>query len=47
MNHRMIRVLTCLGMMSALLLTMASTGFVSAAADFPTPDLGTKIRVDK
>jgi hypothetical protein len=45
MNHRMIRVLACLGMISTLLLTMASTGFVLngyqklyAAADFPTSD---------
>jgi hypothetical protein len=51
MNHRMMRVLTCLGMISALLLTMTSTGFISngyqkvyAAADFPTLDFGTKIR---
>jgi hypothetical protein len=51
MNRRMIRVLTCLGMISVLLLTMASTGFVSngyqkvyGASDFPTSDLGTKIR---
>jgi hypothetical protein len=47
----MIRVLTCFGMISVLLLTMASTGFVStgyqkvnAATDFLTSDLGSKIR---
>jgi hypothetical protein len=48
----MTRLLTCLGMMSVLLLTFTvSTGFVSngyqkvyAAADFPTSDLATKIR---
>jgi hypothetical protein len=47
------RVLTSLGIISGLLLTVASTGFVSgyqkayAAVDFPTSNLGAKIRVDK
>jgi hypothetical protein len=48
----MIRVLTCLGMISVLLLTFtAAAGFVSngyqkvyGAADFPTSDSGTQIR---